>query len=372
MKKFFSLVFFIFLTLLVNIYSNDLPFITVAQDGSGDYKTITEAINALPMFNYERTIIYIKNGVYNEKIRIEQDNITLKGECKDSTIIEFNQLRTDWISNPDPIGPAVINIHADDIILENLTIENTQPKVGPHAFAVYGRGTRTIIKNCNVLSRGGDTISLWDYKTGMYYQADCNIRGAVDFVCPRGWCFIKNSKFEEVKSKTASLWHAGGYDINQKFVLRNCSFDGPKDFYLGRHHYEAQFYLLNCTFSENLADKPIFHVVNKDPKANRPFNWGERDYYFDCHRTGGDFAWFKNNLTAANGSPDPKVITADWTFRGKWDPESVTGPKILKYEIDGDSVLFFFNEHITIINNPELKTVSGELQNIIPAAVQIL
>ena len=361
MNKYLLFFFLILFAGLSELKANNRPLIVVAHDGSGDYKTITEAIDALPMFNYERTVIYIKNGIYNEKIRIEQDNVTLRGESRDSTIIEYDQLRTDWIKNPDPIGPAVINIHADDIVLENLTIKNTQPKIGPHAFAIYGRGTRTVIVNCNVYSKGGDTISLWDYKTGMYYHADCNFRGAVDFVCPRGWCFIKNSKFYEVKSKTASIWHAGGYNENQKFVLKNCSFDGAEKFYLGRHHYEAQFYLLNCAFSKNMADKPIYHVLVKDPASRRPYNWGERDYYYNCERTGGNYGWFKNNLSSARGSPQPKEITAAWTFGGKWDPESSEGPEITKYIINGDSVLFFFNEHITIIGNPELKSSSGKI-----------
>ena len=360
MKKLVLIFLSIFFVAVSNIYSNDKPLIVVAADGSGDYKTITEAINALPMFNYERTVIYVKNGVYKEKIRIEQDNVTLRGESKDKTIIEYNQLRTDWIDHPDNIGPAVINIHADDIILENLTIENTQPKVGPHAFAIYGRGTRTVIVNCNVLSNGGDTISLWDYKTGMYYHADCFFRGAVDFVCPRGWCFIKDSKFDEV-NKAASIWHAGGYNENQKFVLKNCSFNGVEGYYLGRHHYEAQFYLLGCEFSKSMADKPIFFVFNKNPNDNRPFNWGERDYFYNCHKDGGDLDWFKDNLSTAKGSPKPEDITPSWTFDGKWDPESTVGPDIIKYNIEGDSVLFYFDEHLTIIGSPELKSSTGKL-----------
>ncbi len=361
MRKYFLLLVILLFEASIGLKANNRPLIVVAQDGSGDFKTITGAVNSLPMFNYERTVIYIKNGIYNEKIRIEQDNVTLKGQSRDSTIIEYNQLRTDWIKNPDPVGPAVINIHADDIVLENLTIKNTQPVIGPHAFAIYGRGTRTIILNCNVLSNGGDTVSLWDYKTGMYYHADCYFRGAVDYVCPRGWCFIKNSKFYEVKSKTASVWHAGGYDESQKLVLKNCSFDGAKNFYLGRHHYEAQFYLLNCTFSNNLADKPIYHVLVKDPSARRPFNWGERDYYYGCKREGGNYGWFKNNLSSAKGSPSPGDITASWTFGGRWNPESAAGPAITRYVIDGDSVLFFFNEQITVIGNPSLKTSNGRI-----------
>ena len=336
-------------------------FMTVAKDGSGDYKTITEAIESLPMFNYERVTIYIKNGIYNEKFKITQDYVTLRGESEDSTIIEYNQLRTDWIANKDVIGPAVINIEADDIVLNDLTIKNTQPQVGPHAFAIYGTGTRIIITQCNVLSKGGDTVSLWDYKTGMYYHADCSFVGSVDFVCPRGWCFIKNSSFYELK-KTASIWHAGGYEKEQKFVIRDCSFDGVKGFQLGRHHYDAQFYLIDCNFSKAIADTPIYRVTYPDhPEKNRPSNWGERDYYYNCERQGGNFVWFKNNLNTAAGRPKPSDITPAWTFGGRWDPESKKGPAVSKYKIEGNYVLLYFNEIITVIGKPELKTANGKI-----------
>ena len=349
---------FYLLFLAATIFAQQKHFIFVAKDGSEDFTTITAAIKSLPMFNYERVIIYIKNGVYNEKLLITQDYVTLKGENRDSTIIEYNQLRTDWIANKDSIGPAVINIHGDDIILENFTIENTHPEIGPHAFAVYGDGTRTIITKCNVFSKGGDTVSLWDYKTGMYYHSDCVFKGAVDFVCPRGWCFIKNSQFYEEKN-TASIWHAGGYDINQKFVIRNCSFDGIKGFQLGRHHYEAQFYLLDCVFSQNMADKSIYRVTYDDTSRNRPFNWGERYYFFNCHHDGKDFYWLRNNLNTAKGSPSLDMITAEWTFDGKWNPESIRGPVITKYEIHNKYVLFFFNDRLSVEGNPVFKSKTG-------------
>ena len=360
MKKF--LILFLIFFIANVIYGKYNHFITVSKDGSGEFKTVTEALESLPMFNYERVVIYIKNGVYNEKFRITQDYITLKGESKDSTIIEFDQLRTDWIANKDQIGPAVINIHADDIVLENLTIENTQPEIGPHAFAVFGTGTRTVIINCNVLSNGGDTISLWNYKDGMYYHTNCSFKGSVDFVCPRGWCFIKNSKFYELKN-TASLWHAGGDNIDQKFVLKNCTFDGVKGFKLGRHHYEAQFYFIDCSFSSSLSDIPIFYVFNKDTSKNRPFNWGERDYFYNCHREGGDYSWFKNNLNTAKGSPSPNQITAEWTFGGKWNPEDSSKIKVKNYKIYDQYIIFNFNEPITVTGIPILKSRSGKLFN---------
>jgi pectinesterase len=365
-------------------FSFNSHYIVVAKDGSGDFMTITAALDTLPSFNYERAIIFVKNGVYHEKIRIDQDYVTIEGERRDSTIIEYAQLRTDWIAHKDLIGPAVVNIHGDDVILKNVTIKNTQPEIGPHAFAIYDDGTRTIIVGCNLFSKGADTVSPWNYKTGMYYMADCSFTGSVDFVCPRGWCFVKDSKFYEEKKGSASIWHAGSFSKDQKFVLENCSFDGVDGFALGRHHLEAQFYLLNCKFSKKMADMPIYRVVYRysqigkmdssfkyyngtqfDSSAveelnkSRPFNWGERDYYYNCHREGGDYTWFENNLESAEGKPSPDQVTPSWTFEGKWDPESNDGPRVVKSEIGVDYILFTFSEPVTVVGLPVLRSNNG-------------
>lgn len=335
-------------------YANRHIDLVVAQDGSGNYLSLTEAIENLPMYQFQRFVILIKNGVYNEKIRIEQDNLTLLGESRDSTIIQYSQLRTDWIESKDWIGPAVINIHADDVVLENLTIENSQPEVGPHAFTIYGTGTRTIIQNCNVKSKGGDTVSLWNFKNGMYYHANCYFEGAVDFVCPRGWCYIRDSEFYEVK-KTAAIWHAAPENKEQKFVLENCTFNGVEGFYLGRHHYEAQFYLLNCHFPENMINKPIYLEVNSDPSKNRPYFWGDRYYFYNCTRTGGNYEWFANNVQV-----DPELIDPEWTFDGRWNPESTTAPVLTEVLTDGRQIHLIFNEKLTIRGKLKLMTESGK------------
>ncbi len=333
--------------------------IIVAADGTGDVKTINDAVKLLPMFNYGRVVIFIKNGVYNEKVRIERDNITFRGENREKTIWQYNQLRSDWDNNRDIIGPGVLNIYADDIIVENLTMENTQPEVGPHAFVIYGFGTRTILQNCNFISKGADTVSLWDYKGGMYYHANCYFEGAVDFVCPRGWCFIKDSKFYEHKA-TAAIWHAGGFNINQKFVIKNSSFDGVKGFELGRHHYEAQFFLLDCKFSGNMSDKEIYRVTYPDdPKRDRTFNWGKRYYFYNCNKSGGNPEWMKDNLENADGKPVAEEITAEWTFDGKWKPESIEPPTVENYKIEGENLYLFFSERVAVIGEPILRSSIG-------------
>ncbi len=332
--------------------------ITVDANGSGDYTSISEAIDNLPMYTYERVVIFVRNGIYKEKFRIEQDNITLLGENRDSTIVQYSQLRSDWIENKDIIGPAVINIHADDLVLKNLTIKNTQPEIGPHAFTVYGTGTRTVIVNCSILSNGGDTVSLWNYKEGMYYHANCYFEGGVDFVCPRGWCFIRDSQFYENR-KSVAIWHAGTLNKDQKLVIRNSSFDGVPEFGLGRHHYEAQFYLLDCTFSKNMKDEPVYHVTYPDrPERNRPYFWGDRYYYFNCHREGGDYPWFTNSLPADISHEE---ITASWTYDEKWNPEETRSPKVIDMKLEGTLLTLFFNENISIRGSLQLKTGTSKL-----------
>ncbi|MFH1197249.1 MAG: pectinesterase family protein [bacterium] len=349
--KIFFTVSILLITSVICFPKNIPHFITVAKDGSGDFKTITEALDSLPVFNYERRIIFIKNGKYEEKIRIDQDYITLRGEDREKTIIRFCQLRSDWDKNKDSIGPAVININGDDIIIENLTAENTQPEIGPHAFVVYGKGTRTIIQNCNMISKGADTVSLWDYKTGMYYHSNCYFEGAVDFVCPRGWCFIKDSEFYEVK-QTAAVWHAGGYDINQKFVIKNSSFDGVEGFKLGRHHYEAQFFFIDCRFSKNMADVPIYHVTYEDTTRNQPCNWGERYFFQNCSHGGANYRWLEDNLFSVNGFIEPNNITPAWTFNFLWDPEFSSEPKVIKYKLGDGQLYLTFNEPVSVIGKP--------------------
>lgn len=359
-SRFRNFLFLLNLLTSIPLLANGHADLVVDAAGNGDARTITEALAKVSTFSYPRVVIFVKNGVYPEKIRISQNYVTLRGESRDSTIIRFSQLRSDWDAKTDCIGPAVVNIHGDDVVLDNLTIENSQPEIGPHAFAVYGKGTRTIIINCNVLSKGADTVSLWEYKNGMYYHANCRFEGAVDFVCPRGWCFIRDSQFYEVKA-TAALWHAGGYDPGQKLVIRNSDFDGVPGFQLGRHHYDAQFYLLDCRFSENMADQPIFRkTYPEDTLRNNPAFFTDRNYFYNSQKSGEPFGWLADNLHTAADSPSPEMITPAWTFAGKWDPENRAPITIVAAEIRGTSLILTFDEVISVRGRPVFENAAGK------------
>lgn len=317
---------------ITSLFAKEKADIIVAQDGSGQYTTIQEAINSIPQENNRNVIILIRNGVYKEKIFFTKSFITLVGEDRDSTRIIYAELRRNWNKehNGSDWGAAVVNIdsNATDITLANLTIHNNfgmSQGEESHQFAIRGGGTRIIIINCNVIADGGDTLSLWNKKSGMYYHAFCYFEGWVDFVCPRGWCYITDSKFFG-HNLSASIWHDGDENIDQKFVIRHSSFDGVEGFPLGRNHRDGQIFLLDCNFSNKMADKPIYWPST----SKTPWKWGPRHYYYNCHREGGDFNWFKDNLETAVKSPKEKEVTAKWTFHGNWDPEE-TMPSVLPF-----------------------------------------
>ena len=313
--------------------------VVVALDGSGNFRSIQEAINSLPVAAKEQRVILIKNGTYKEKIFIDKDFITLKGEDPEKTIVTIAQARDEWrCDNKDDYGTATLNLKGSDISLENLSFINSYGKdntkersiacasdsgktktIRPYGHQMALRSfntTRLIVKNCIFRAYGGDTVSPWNTDNGMFYFKDCIMEGGVDFYCPRGWALAENCTFI-CRDKNAAIWHDGSRYERSKTVLVNCKFMGDDDFKLGRYHRDAQFYLLNCSFAKNMADADIYLVP-----TNNTILWGRRVYYYNCKKEGGDYAWHKNNLPAGFGINDFNV---PWVYDHKWDP---TGEEI--------------------------------------------
>jgi PelA/Pel-15E family pectate lyase len=316
--------------------------IVVDQHGKGDFTSIQAAINSLPDQAVEHRVILIKKGNYQEKIFIEKNFVALVGEDKNKTQIRCSQARDIWrCEHPDDWGVATINLKGSDIVLENLTISNdfgfdlkeemhidckadsANPfkvvKKSGHQMALRSFGTtRLIARNCIFKAYGGDTVSPWNTTEGQFYFKDCEMEGGVDFYCPRGWAYAENCVFN-AHGNTAAIWHDGSANQDSKTVLKNCVFKGEDGFKLGRYHRDAQFFLLNCRFAKNMADAPIY--LNASQPQNQ-IQWGRRIYFYNCHKEGGDYGWFANNLTEAKVSPE--AITATWVFHGTWKPENLS------------------------------------------------
>lgn len=310
--------------------------IVVSQGGDGDFKSIQEAINSLPSGAKEQRIIFIKKGAYKEKIFIDKDFITLKGENEKNTIVTISLARDEWrCENADDYGTATINLKGSDITLENLSFINSYGKDNPkeknftctadpsksktirpdaHQMALRSFATtRLIVKNCIFRAYGGDTVSPWNTEDGMYYFKDCIMEGGVDFYCPRGWAYAEGCTFI-CHNKEAAIWHDGSKYKSSKTVLVNCKFTGDEGYKLGRYHRDAQFYLINCSFDKNMADADIYQREANPPNV---IQWGRRVYYYNCKKDGGNYKWFANNLP---GDVSINDITAFWTYDYKWNP----------------------------------------------------
>jgi pectinesterase len=313
--------------------------IVVDLNGKGNFRSIEDAINSLPDSASTPRIIRIKAGTYHEKLFIAKHNIIFLGEDRDKTIITQDIARDEWrCDHRDDWGVATVNLNGNDITFENLTIANdygfhfkeprnidcasdtpTHIKVitnGGHQMALRSmRSTRLRAINCRFRAYAGDTVSPWNLVDGMFYFKDCYMEGGVDFYCPRGWAWAENCHFY-ANTGPASIWHDGSGNPDFKTVLKNCSFDGYEGFNLGRYHKDAQFYLIDCSFSKNMSDTDIYWV-----KSSNKLQWGRRVYYYNCHRKGKDYPWFQNNLETASGSPSAQIITINWVFKNKWYPE---------------------------------------------------
>src|SRR4051812_47541203 len=126
--------------------------LAVAPDGAGDFKTVQEAIDAIPDNNSDRVVIRIKPGTYKQHLFIPKGKnaITFRGEDAKTTILtddkNINFVYPDGkkISTPDS---STVLVRGNEFIAENATFENTAGNHG-QALAMYHAGDRGIFKNC--------------------------------------------------------------------------------------------------------------------------------------------------------------------------------------------------------------------------------
>lgn len=189
----FSLLVFLSLFLVLHkVYAADYPSeLTVAADGSGDYKQINEALHMFRAYSPVPLKLHIKNGVYHGKVVIPHwlTNLTIDGEDRYKTIItnddysgkllpggKDEQTGKDKFST---FNSYTLLVQGNDIVIVNLTIRNTAGRVG-QAVALHVEGDRVIIKDCDLLGNQ-DTLLTANDSSRQYY-INCHIEGTTDFI----------------------------------------------------------------------------------------------------------------------------------------------------------------------------------------------
>ncbi|WP_163707760.1 pectinesterase family protein [Mangrovibacterium lignilyticum] len=250
MKKLHLLLVALMACLMVEAQSLKADFI-VDPSGEGDFKTVQEAIDAVPDFRKNETVIFIKNGTYKEKLVLptSKRQVTFIGEDKMKTIITYDdyaQKKNIFGEEKGTTGSSGFFIFADDFKAANITFENSAGPVG-QAVAVRVTGDKISFNNCRFLGNQ-DTLYPQGDRSRQYYK-DCYIEGTVDFIF--GWSIAVFDNCEIFCKSSGYVTAASTLETNKYgFVFLNCQITGDAEensFFLGRpwRPYSNVVYL-NC------------------------------------------------------------------------------------------------------------------------------
>jgi len=263
--------------------------IVVAQDGSGTYKTVSEAIAAAPALSKKRIVIYIKAGTYKEKIVLPEDkiNITFLGENKANTILTYD----DYSGKGDinTFTSYTVKIVSNDFRAENITFENSAGPVG-QAVALHVEADRCVFLNCRLIGNQDTYYGGPDY-TRQYFK-NCYIEGTTDFifgptVAVFEDCIIYSKKNSYITAASTPQDKPFGY------VFRNCKLTASPEatkVYLGRpwRNY-AKTVFLNTEMGAHIL--PAGWHNWKKPEAEKTIFYAEYNSSGPGSKTGSRVGW---------------------------------------------------------------------------------
>jgi pectinesterase len=307
--------------------SADKPDAVVAADGTGQYRTVREAIDASPQITHAGShwTILVKPGIYRELIHVQREKrfTSLVGEDAEKTVITYDLFAS--IPGPDgkPIGTfrtPTMTIDADDFTVKNLTLENSAGPKG-QALALRVDGDRVAFRHCRFLG-WQDTILT---NRGRQYFEDCTIVGAVDFIFGAATAY-----FERCHIRCAGTGYitAASTPDSQPYgyVFSHCTITGDAPTvktYLGRPWRDyAQTVFLNTEMSDVVLPAG-WHNWNK-PVAEKTAHYAEFNSTGPGAKPAGRVPWARQ-LTAEEAA---KFTVANVLGGADgWNPAATENPK---------------------------------------------
>jgi pectinesterase len=207
----------------------DLPKkIVVAADGSGDYKTVQTALDAVPAGNTKEIVIYIKKGVYKEKLHLDstRGHVTLAGEDAAATILTNADHPGMVLPNGDSVNTRnsySFLVRGADFSARHLTIRNDAGFSAGQAVALEVQGDRASFFDCRII--GNQDILFLNNADSRQYFRDCYIEGTTDFIFgdATAWfenCHIHSKKNSHVTAASTPPEHPYG------FIFYHCVLTG--------------------------------------------------------------------------------------------------------------------------------------------------
>ena len=195
-----SLVIFLLITCM---QSRSQQKWTVALDGSGDFRSVQAALDAVPEGNSKQVTIRIKKGIYREVIVVDarKSFITLVGEDKSNTILTFNNHAGTKLPNGDTLNTwtcASFFIYGNDFKAINLSFENNAGFNAGQAVAVRVEGNRASFINCRLT--GFQDVLFLSGSGVKHYFRDCYIEGTTDFIFGAATAVFENCHIHSKKN----------------------------------------------------------------------------------------------------------------------------------------------------------------------------
>lgn len=289
--------------------------IVVSRDGTGNFRTLQEAIESARAFMDYTVTIYVRNGVYKEKVIVPSwvENIDIIGEDRDKTIITYDDHAN--INKMGTFRTYTVKVEGSDITFKNLTIENNAAQLG-QAVALHTEGDRLKFINCRILGNQ-DTIYTGAKFTRLYFK-DCYIDGTTDFIFGPSTALFEDCI---IHSKRNSYVTAASTPKEAKYgyVFKHCKLTaepGVDKVYLGRPWRPYAYTLfIECELGK--------HIV-----LAGWHNWGKQS-----NEETARYMEYKNTGEGANASErvawskqltkkEAEAVTVDAIFRTQsdWDP----------------------------------------------------
>ena len=231
----------------------------VARDGTAEFRNIDDAIEVCRAFMDYHKVIFVKRGIYKEKLIIHSwlDNIEIVGEDVDNTIITYDDHANIRLEGTEKgmgtFRTYTLKIEGNDITLKNITIENNSARLG-QAVALHTEGDRLRFIGCRFLGHQ-DTVYTGKAGTRLYFL-NCYIEGTTDFIFgpSTAWfegCVIKSKANSYVTAASTPRDIAYGYVFNHCRLIAD---EGVDKVYLGRPWRPyAYTVFMNCELGKHIC-----------------------------------------------------------------------------------------------------------------------
>lgn len=288
--------------------------LVVAQDGTGDYSTIAEALESVRAFMDFDVKIYVKKGTYKEKLIVPSwlQNVEIIGEDVQNTIITNADHAN--MNNMGTFRTYTVKVEGNHITFRNITIENNAPKLG-QAVALHTEGDCLRFINCRFLGNQ-DTVYTGVAGTRLYFE-DCYIEGTTDFIFGPSTAWFENCT---IHSKANSYVTAASTPENIKYgyIFNNCKLtaeEGVDKVYLGRPWRPYAYTLfMNCELGKHIVKAGWDNWRN--PKNEKTARYAE-------YKNTGEGADISQRVSWARqlSDKDVKMLVKSefYTFSNTWD-----------------------------------------------------